>query len=245
MSVNLLKNGVFNASGQDIGSNIVINSDFSQTYQQTTGWDTSKNGTTLASSWGGYNSGVSNPGTVYHAHMVQFQGEWVYVYIRTSAESWLGVSQGGLQSYISPNTTYTWSIDEYRTSGSDNYITAGVYYKKTSDGSYGFHSGVSHGTGENLGGDSEFDRWVRRYYTFTTGEVYTSNNISFYIYGNSGGNGTVYMRRPKLEKGSVATPWTKAVRENYDITYNGFMEYETTRPKIRKNIVEANNFYEF
>ena len=122
--MNITKQGLVNASGKEIGTNIVINSTFANTYQQTTGWDTSKNGTTLASSWGGYNSGVSNPSTVYHAHMKQFQGEWVYEYIRTSAESWLGIAQGGIQALILPNTTYTWSMDEYRPSGSNNYTTS-------------------------------------------------------------------------------------------------------------------------
>ena len=237
----ITQQGIASASGQEISANLLKNSDFSTTYQQTTGWDTTKNGTTLASSWGGYNGGVTNASTVYHAHMVQFQGEWVYVYIRTSAESWLGVSQGGLQSVIEPNTTYTWSIDEYRTNGSNNYITSGIYYKRNSSDTNGFHSGLSHGEGETA-----FDKWVRRYYTFTTGDVYTSSGISFYIYGQTGGTGTIYMRRPKLEKGSVATPWTKAASENWDVTNHGFVESVSNQPaKIYENYIEATEFIEW
>lgn len=100
MSVSIQKSGIVSASGTTVNPNLLVNSDFHSTYQQTTGWDTTKNGTTLASSWGGYNSGVSNPGTVYHAHMKQFDGEWVYEYIRDANNSWLGISQGGLQSVI-------------------------------------------------------------------------------------------------------------------------------------------------
>lgn len=240
MSVSISKQGIVSASGDMINPNILANSDFSSTYQQTTGWDTTKNGTTLATSWGGYNPGVSNPSTVYHAHMVQFQGEWVYVYIRTSAETWLGCSQGGLQTAIQPNTTYTWSIDEYRTSGSNNYITAGLYYKKTADGSYGFHSGCPHGTGEDV-----FDKWVRRYYTFTTEDVYTEVNISFYIYGQTGGNGTVYMRKPKLEQGSIATPWTKKDLEGYSINNHGFVESQLGITSVHKNYIESTEFIEY
>lgn len=239
MATNISKQGVAYASGQEISANMLVNSDFSLTYQKTTGWDTTKNGTTLANSWGGYNSGVANASTVYHAHMVQFLGEWVYVYIRTSDESWLGISQGGLQSYIKPNTTYTWSIDEYRVSGSNNYITAGIYYKKTSDGTNKFWAGCPHGTGEDA-----FDKWVRRYYTFTTEEVYTGSGISFYIYGHTGGVGTVYMRRPKLEEVSVATPWEKSSSEGYTITNHGFVEQQLKRVSIHKNYYEGGQFYE-
>ena len=239
MATNISKQGIASASGQEMSENHLANSDFSSTYQQTTGWDTSKNGTTLATNWGGYNSGVPNPSTVYHAHMVQFLGEWVYVYIRTSAESWLGISQGGLQSFIKANTTYTWSIDEYRVSGSNNYITAGIYYKRTSSDSNGFYSGCPHGTGEDV-----FDKWVRRYYTFTTEDVYTGSGISFYIYGHSGGTGTVYMRHPKLEEGAVATPWVKTSSEGYTITNHGFSETQLGRVSTHKNYWESNQFYE-
>ena len=238
MSVNITKQGLVNASGKEIGTNIVINSTFANTYQQTTGWDTSKNGTTLASSWGVYNSGVSNPSTVCHAHMKQFQGEWVYEYIRTSAESWLGIAQGGIQALILPNTTYTWSMDEYRPSGSNNYTTSGIYYKRNSSDSYGFHSGCPRGTYEDV-----YDKWVRKYYTFTTGDVYNSVNISLYIYGH-GGLGTVYLRRPKLEKGSVATPWSPAVSEGNDATYHGFVESITEPTKIYKDYVQMRDFIE-
>lgn len=183
------------------GDNLLLNTNFSLQTTNFTTWNTEKNGTHYATYWGGYNGGVVNPTTCYHAHLVLFQGEWVYEYTRDT-ETWLGISQSGLQSVIQPNTTYTWSIDEYRPTGANNYITAGLYYKKTSDGSNGFHSGCPHGNGSDVR-----DQWVRRTYTFTTGEVYTGASIWFYIYGHSNGAGTVYMRRPKLEKGSVATPW--------------------------------------
>lgn len=238
MSVNINNQGLVNASGEEISSNFFTNSDFASTYSETR-WDTDKNGTILASSWGGYNGGVTNPTTVYHAHLTQFQGESVYQYTRTANETWLGCSQGGLQSIIQPNTTYTWSIDEYRTSGSNNYITAGLYYKKTSDGSNNFWAGCPHGSGEDA-----FDKWVRRYYTFTIEEIYIGANVSFYIYGMSGGNGTIYMRRPKLEKGSVPTPWTKKDSEGYTINNHGFVESQLGILSVHDNYIESKNFIE-
>ena len=242
MNVSFNKNGIVNTNSYEIKPNLLSNSDFSKTYQQTTGWDISKNGTTLATGWGGYNSGVTNASTVYHAHMIQFKGEWVYEYIRTSNENWLGVWQYVTQSLIKPNTTYTWSIDEYKVSGSSNYITAGIYYKRNSSDSNNFWSGCPHGTAENDG----YDKWVRRYYTFTTGDVYTESAIIMYIYGHSGGQGTIYMRRPKLEEGSVATPWSLTTNEGNDINNHGFIETVSNQPfKIYKNnYIETNQFIE-
>jgi len=43
-----------------LAENLLVNTHFDSRYSQTTGWDTSKNGTLLADSWGGYNSGVAN-----------------------------------------------------------------------------------------------------------------------------------------------------------------------------------------
>ena len=149
MSVGFNKTGIVSASGEDIKENLLKNSDFSLQTTNFSTWDTTKNGTHYATYWGGYNGGVSNPTTVYHAHLVQFQDKWVYDFTRTANETWLGISQGGLQSVIQPNTTYTWSIDEYRPTGANNYITAGIYYKRNSSDSNSFWSGCPHGYGSD------------------------------------------------------------------------------------------------
>ena len=182
--------------------NILLNTGFDSRYTQSTGWDTTKNGTQLASSWGGYNGGVTNPSTVYHAHLKQVNGEWVYEYIRTANESWLGISQGGLQSKLTAGKTYTFSWEEYRVEG-NNYPTGGLYYYKTGATSANFHLGQFGGSSGNILG-----KWRKFSYTFTapTDGDY-SKNMSWYIYGHSGGNGKMYMRHPKLEEGSIATPW--------------------------------------
>ena len=239
MGVSINKQGIVSATGEQIGINLFSNSDFSDTYEETR-WNTTKNGTTLATGWSGYNSGVTNASTVYHAHLKNFQNEWVYEYIKTANESWLAIWQSDLNTVIQPNTTYTWSIDEYRVSGANNYFTAGLYYKRTSDDTSGFYSGNTHGNGEDA-----FNKWVRRYYTFTTGDVYTAENVRFYIYGYNGGNGTLYIRRPKLEVGSAPTPWTMTVAEGNEDTPHGFIESVSNQPtKIYENYVEANNFIE-
>lgn len=230
MGVKFNKTGVIEASGETINNNLLLNSDFHARYQQTTGWNTEKNGTTLANSWGGYNSGVANQATCYHAHLVEFDGRWCYVYIRDT-ETWLGVSQGGLQARdIAPNTTYTFSISQYRTTGSNNYITSGLYYRKVGSTSYAFHSGCP-----QIVTDLTYNKWIRGTFTFTTpSDIDTSVNISWYIYGHVGGTGTIYMCDPKLEIGSVATSPCLASSEGHVELQHGFIERST--PPLCKHI---------
>lgn len=236
MSVKFEKNGIVGTSGLSDNPNLLINSDFHSLYNQTSGWDTTKNGTLLASSWGGYNSGVTNPSTVYHAHITNFDGQIVYDYTRTSNETWLGISQGGLQSKVAANTTYTWSLEQYRTG--NNYCTAGLYFFKTGATSANFHSGCP-------GYATALNQWVRCVYTFTLpSDIDLSKNVSMYIYGHANGNGTVYMRHPKLEVGSVATPWCLAQSEGYGLNNHGFIE-SGSRMQTYKDYIQANEFIEW
>ena len=184
--------------GQD---NFLKNTDFSSRYSQTTGWDTSVNGTTLASSWGGYNGGVQNPSTGYHAHLYLLNGEYVYRYVNENGR-WLGISQSGLQGNLQANTTYTFSCEQYIPTDSNNYLHGGLYYYKTGATSANFHAGSFNGNGKTVKG-----KWGRFSYTFTTtADIDLSKNAAWYIYGYNG-IGTVYLRKPKLEIGSIATPW--------------------------------------
>lgn len=232
----LSKTGVFSVSGIETNPNLFLNSDFHSTYSQTTGWDTEKNGTILASNWNGYNSGVANASTCYHAHLTQFDGEYVYVYIRNT-ETWLGVSQGGLQSKITANTSYTFTVDQYIANGSLNYLTGGLYYYKTGATSASFGVGMFSFSGK------EKDRWNRCLYTFTTpSDIDLTKNVSWYIYGYSGGAGTVYMRRPKLEES--LTPFMLAESEGTVKGYHGFQEGAKVF-SVHDSWVEANEFIEW
>lgn len=185
--------------GQD---NVLFNTHFDSRYSQTTGWNTTKNGTLLANSWGGYNSGVTNQGTVYHAHLKEFNGEYVYEYIKTADESWLGISQGGLQSKLTAGKTYTFSWEEYHVSGA-NRVGTGLYYYKAGASSANFHLGI-----QQRGDVSITGKWQKCSYIFTApSDMDTSKNASWYVYGHYNGNGTFYVRHLKLEEGSTATPW--------------------------------------
>lgn len=186
--------------GQD---NLLLNTNFNIQYNQTSGWDTTKNGTKLASSWGGYNAGVSNASTVYHAHLKQLDGEYVYEYIRTTDETWLGIAQSGLQSKLIAGEKYVFSWEQYCVEG-NNYSTGGLYYYTTGATSANFHLGLFNGSYNR-----QIGKWQKFVYTFTApqnGDY--SKYMQWYIYGHAGGIGKIYIRRPKLEKGEISTPWT-------------------------------------
>lgn len=206
--------------------NILVNTHFDSRYTQSTGWDTTKNGTQLASSWGGYNGGVSNSSTVYHAHLKEFNGEWVYEYIKTANENWLGISQSGLQSKLTAGKTYTFSWEEYHVDGT-NRVSTGLYYYKTGATSANFHLGIR----EAAEVIREIGRWQKYTYTFTApSDADWSKNMTWYIYGHYNGNGTFYVRHIKLEEGPVATPWCPNSADALATTMglNDNVEYDTS-----------------
>lgn len=239
MSINLQKKGILQTNGVLTSSNLLLNADFHARYNQTTGWDTTKNGTLLATNWGGYNSGVANASTAYHAHLKLVNGEYVYEYIRES-ETWLGVSQSGLQSRLVSGQTYTFSWEQYCVSGA-NYVNTGLYYYKTGATSANFHLGtVSGNTNRTLG------EWQKFKYTFTApSDGDYSKNMSWYIYGHSGGQGTMYMRHPKLELGSSITPFSLHVNEGAEVLSHGFEESNNLNQlQMNENYVTVNEFIE-
>ena len=182
--------------------NLFFNSHFDSRYT-VSDWDTSKNGSLCANNWGGYNGGVGNPSTVYHAHLQEHEGDYVYNYHKTSNEDWLGISQSVVTS-VEVNKTYTFSCELKRISGK-NFANGGLYTKA--------NSSTTDYTFVNWFEFPEFtsvtdNKWHKYSYTFTIdSSVYMMNGASWYIYGHSWEDGEFLMRRPKLEEGSSATEW--------------------------------------
>lgn len=197
------------------GINLLKNTGFQIQFTQNEGWDTTKNGTLLASSWGGYNSGVTNASSVYHAHLKQFNNEYVYEYIKTNSETWLGISQGAIQTKMIPGETYIFSWEEYHVSGT-NRIGTGLYYYLPNATSAAFHLGID----QDADVTRELNKWQKYTYTFIAPiNADWTKNMTWYMYGHYNNNGTFYMRHPKLELGNKATDWTPAPQDL--VTYNG------------------------
>ena len=236
--VQITKIGIWKAEGITPNPNLLLNGDFHARYSQTTGWDTSINGTLLANAWGGYNGGVSNPSTGYHAHLYLLDGEYVYRYVNENGR-WLGVSQGSLQNRIAINTSYTFTVDQFIPIDSNNYIGGGLYYYKTGATSAGFHLGSFYGSGQIKG------QWNKVVYHFTTAsDMDLTKNVSWYIYGHYK-IGTVYMKNPKLEIGTKVTPFALNTTETYDAWPHGFVEASYDDTHIYKDeYIEAKSFYE-
>lgn len=183
-------------------SNLLSNSHFDSRYT-VSDWDTSKNGNLCASSWGGYNSGVGNPSTVYHAHLQEHEGDYVYNYHKTSDEGWLGISQA-ITGRVEVSKTYTFSCELKRISGK-NYADGGLYTRVNSSATS--NTFVNRFSFSNFGSVTD-NKWHRYSYTFTVdSSVYMTNGAYWYIYGHTGGDGEFLMRRPKLEEGSSPTEW--------------------------------------
>lgn len=245
MGVNITRSGVVTQNGVVVTPNIFVNSDFHSRVENFDTWNVEKNGTVYANYWGGYNSGVSNAATAYHAHLTNMNGEWVYEYIRDT-EGWLGISQGGLQSKLTAGATYIFTCEQYCPTGSKNFLHGGFYYALTTSGNTGngFRSGTFSGSMQS---DTK-DKWVKIQHLFTiSADANLSGNVSFYIYGygngTSGNTGTVYMRHPKVELGTTATPWTLAESEGVTAASHSFIEILHNK-SFYNNYAEINNFIE-
>lgn len=208
-----------------IGSNenIFINSNFDSIYNNTS--ITSQHDNVYANDWGGYNAGVSNPTTVYHAHLVQKDGKLVYNYTKNANNSWLGISQN-ISNKVTAGKTYTFSCDFYRIAGT-NYSHGGFYTKANS-------SATSNTFVTTFGANSfmqnmPIGQWVHFSQSMTIPSTsYLSSGVSFYIYGMNGGNGSFLMKNPKLEEGEIATAWCPNSSDNIysKLGYNSNVEWD-------------------
>ena len=194
--------GIVSSGGS--GTNILLNSSFAKKVEQIS-WDVTLNGKYTAEYWGGFNGNVQNKDKVYHAHLYELDGEWVYRYVDNNSE-WLGISQD-VTGLITVGNTYTFSCDLRRTAGSNTSMRIGLY-TYLNDGTYGFKSGNA-----NVKNTLD-DTWERITYTFTVNaDTDETKDMKLYIYGHYGDNGTMYMRRPKLEEGNIATAWSLSPKD--------------------------------
>lgn len=158
-----------------------------------------------ATSWGGYNNGISNPTTNYHACIDQNTfGYPVYMYNETNgSRNWKGISQSISKNLIEGSTDYIFSCDVYQTL-SGGKIFGGFYYKKTGATSSSFASGQYTISASMI----PKGNWTKISIKVPFNDNIDSSvsSVSFYIYGYGfSDNGIVYIKNVKLEKGTKAT----------------------------------------
>ncbi|WP_297712026.1 hypothetical protein [Clostridium sp.] len=212
------------------GENLFLNANFAKRYTNNSiGWDNSKNGTTFADSWSCYNGGVTNPSTGYHAHLYEKDGEWVARYVNESDKRWKAFSQG-LSDYakkqLVPGEKYTFSVDIY----SENvgcYLHGGLHSYRKDGETRGFYSG-SYGLQPII-----LNKWVRMSWTFTLdSDIDLSKDMAWFIYGYQGSVGTIYMKKPQLQRGTKATDFSISQEDNDKSIANVQTQVTTTSNKV-------------
>ncbi|MBM0241168.1 phage tail protein [Streptococcus suis] len=161
----------------------------------------------LMPKWGSlYNSGISNPTTAYHAiYRESFNGKGPVIEFNESngQRNWKGINAIlRAEDFVAGN--YMFSADVYAT-GPGTKIWFGFYYYNKR-GSRSFHDGQ---TTVNI---TTTNSWHR-----VAGQIKLSDDIDttklmyLYIYAyNFESNSILYLTKPKLEEGTVATAFSLA-----------------------------------
>lgn len=189
------------------GRNFLANSDFSK--QQQSYGSTSMHSKLEAVGYGGYNGGITNPTTSYHAHLdTGTFGLPVYEFNESDGNrNWKAVTQT-LGNSLAQTGDYTISFDVYAT-GAGTKLFGGFYYTKVGGTTETFHAGQF-----NINVDS-LNKWSRVSAKTTLGsDVDFNKSIKFYIYGYGfTTNSILYMKKPQLEIGKLASDWSPSVED--------------------------------
>jgi len=207
------------------GRNLLPNSAFASLSNSSS--ITSKHDNLYADYYGGYNAGITNPTTSYHAHVdTNTFGYPVYEYNESDGtRNWKAISVD-LTNLVTEAGDYRLSLDAFQTLLGGK-LFGGFYYTKQGTTTTSFHSGqyvIESTIGVNT--------WSR-----STALVKLNNDVdwtkpvSFYIYGYGfSSNTVVYMKKPKLEKGTISSEWTPS---NEDV--------QRMIDSANSNAIKANN----
>lgn len=185
------------------GKNIFINSDFNKTV--TTTGTTDKHQNLYPYSWGGYNGGITNPTTSYHAHIDNDTFSYNVVEYNESdgTRNWKGITQQINVDLLS-DSEYVISVDATATLNGAK-LFGGFYYTKKGSTSTNFHSGQFSITNFSTDGFTRVSSIVPLNYS----DIDLTKNVSFYIYGYGfSSNSILYIKNVKLEKGNKSSDWT-------------------------------------
>ncbi|WP_346878755.1 MULTISPECIES: phage tail spike protein [unclassified Clostridium] len=186
------------------GRNLVLNSDFKNTYKSSS--ITDKHDNLYATEWSGYNGGVPNPTTSYHAHIDIITFNYPVIEFNESDGNgqWKCISQN-IERTLSDFSELVVSMDVFST-GIGTKLFGGIHHYLIGGISLGFHSGQY--TLNNF----PVNKWVRVYAKVPLLDTIDfTRERSFYIYGYGfQTDSIVYIKNVKLEKGNKPTDWSPA-----------------------------------
>lgn len=207
------------------GRNYLQNSDFKKT--TTISSETSKNPNLYPLYWGGYNAGISNPTTSYHAHIDNDTFGYNVIEFNESdgTRNWKGINIK-LNDIIIEYDSYIFSFDAYTTLIGSK-IFGGFYYYKKDGTTRNFWSGQF---SVNFNSEDNIEKWVRYSVKVPLNDdIDFSKDIAFYVYGYGfTSNAICYINKLKLEKGNKSTDWTSApedLEDNIDNIQNNLTNF--------------------
>lgn len=194
-----------NIDGKIGGRNLLLNSGFRETIEDNAFTVNGMTYNTYAKGWGGYNGGIDNPTTNYHAYLDMSTRHYIFDETNGS-NNWKGVV---------PYTTIKKKAKSYvfsatvKATGNGTRLFGGIYYKGNSD-HRGFHAGLFYI--EPIPSGKE----IRVYAEVPLkDDIEISDLENIYLYGYSfRSNSKLEMWNPKLEEGSIPTPYTPAPEDN-------------------------------
>lgn len=200
-----------------------------------TGWDSElHNDAIVVQNWSvGYNSGVGSANIGYHA-------KWVYEGIDGDNDPcikfidknnlyglghrWLGISQNiGTPTSLGLNIGDVVTISWWQKSDVNNKgANVGLYHKTLSTGGYSFESNIKYVSVNNV------NIWERASFSTTITDNWDLNaNVHFYIYGERGNYGTLWVDNIQLEKKPHATDFVKKNRVDRVIDKSAYSNHGT------------------
>ena len=195
--------GIVSSGGT--GRNLLLNSNFSKSYTGNSFTVNNITYNTYAKGYGGYNGGINNPKTNYHAYLDTKTNHIVFDETNGS-RNWKGIVPDGdtFPALVGKNITSLTLSMQTKASDSGTYVFGGFYYIKKGGTIRDFHAG-------------QFEKFPPKGETRIStaielgSDVDWSKGVDLYIYGyNFSTNSKLEIWDLKLEEGTVATPWSPA-----------------------------------
>lgn len=200
------------ASDLEIGTrNFLRNGNFAET--TTNPGNTNKHPNLYPLGWGGYNKGINNAESSWHAHIDDATFGFNVVEFNESdgSQNWKGISvskRAGFLFVEKLEEEYRFSVDVYAT-GTGTELFGGFYYYKKGGTTPDFHSGRYTIRPETI------NKWVRMSATVPLkDDIDFSKDVIFYIYGyDFKTNAILYIKDAALTTGNKTAGWSPAPEE--------------------------------